>query len=89
MWSCHRNLTISCFIFFSGPTLIHRHPHGSLALFAQSNYSYAILFCYVLAPILCMPTYFVFTIRQTRVYKDDAPVMLYHLDADENTSVYR
>ncbi|XP_039431555.1 G-protein coupled receptor dmsr-1 [Culex pipiens pallens] len=66
-----------------------KHPHGSLALFAQSNYSYAILFCYVLAPILCMPTYFVFTIRQTRVYKDDAPVMLYHLDADENTSVYR
>ncbi|XP_058464988.1 G-protein coupled receptor dmsr-1 [Malaya genurostris] len=63
--------------------------HGSLALYAQTNYTYAILFCYILAPILCMPTYFVFTIRQTRVFEHDTHVMLYHLDADENTSVYR
>ncbi|EJY57495.1 AAEL017313-PA, partial [Aedes aegypti] len=66
-----------------------KHPHGSLAVYAQSNYSYAILFCYILAPILCMPTYFVFTIRQTHVFEHDAHVLLYHLDADENTSVYR
>ncbi|XP_062708674.1 G-protein coupled receptor dmsr-1 [Aedes albopictus] len=66
-----------------------KHPHGSLAIYAQSNYSYAILLCYILAPILCMPTYFVFTIRQTHVFEHDAHVLLYHLDADENTSVYR
>ncbi|XP_058832964.1 G-protein coupled receptor dmsr-1 [Topomyia yanbarensis] len=66
-----------------------KRPHGSLALYAQTNYTYAILFCYILAPILCMPTYFVFTIRQTPVFEHDAYVMLYHLDADENTSVYR
>ncbi|XP_065075073.1 G-protein coupled receptor dmsr-1 [Ochlerotatus camptorhynchus] len=66
-----------------------KHPHGSLAIYAQSNYSYAILFCYILAPILCMPTYFVFTVRQTRVFRNDAHVMMYHLDADENTSLYR
>ncbi|XP_055626466.1 G-protein coupled receptor dmsr-1 [Toxorhynchites rutilus septentrionalis] len=66
-----------------------KHPHGALAVNVQSNYSYAILLCFVLAPILCMPTYFVFTIRQTSVFEHGANVMLYHLDADENTSVYR
>ncbi|XP_053685341.1 G-protein coupled receptor dmsr-1 [Sabethes cyaneus] len=66
-----------------------KRPHSSLALYAQTNYSYAILFCYMLAPILCMPTYFVFTIRQTNVFEHDTHVTLYHLDADENTSLYR
>ncbi|XP_055528418.1 G-protein coupled receptor dmsr-1 [Wyeomyia smithii] len=66
-----------------------KRPHSSLALYAQTNYSYAILLCYLLAPILCMPTYFVFTIRQTSVFEHDTHMTLYHLGADENTSLYR
>ncbi|XP_050089980.1 G-protein coupled receptor dmsr-1 [Anopheles aquasalis] len=66
-----------------------KHPHGSLAIYAQSNYGQAIALCYLLAPILCFPTYFVFTIRQTLVFEGDTHLVLYHLDADENTIVYR
>uniref|UniRef100_A0A182FEC0 G-protein coupled receptors family 1 profile domain-containing protein n=2 Tax=Anopheles albimanus TaxID=7167 RepID=A0A182FEC0_ANOAL len=66
-----------------------KHPHGSLAIYAQSNYGQAIALCYLLAPILCFPTYFVFTIRQTLVFEGDTQLVLYHLDADENTIVYR
>ncbi|XP_058059043.1 G-protein coupled receptor dmsr-1 [Anopheles bellator] len=66
-----------------------KHPHGSLAIYAQSNYGQAIALCYILAPILCFPTYFVFTIRQTLVLEGDTHLVLYHLDADENTIIYR
>uniref|UniRef100_A0A182PTL8 G-protein coupled receptors family 1 profile domain-containing protein n=1 Tax=Anopheles epiroticus TaxID=199890 RepID=A0A182PTL8_9DIPT len=66
-----------------------KHPHGSLAIYAQSNYGQAIALCYILAPILCFPTYFVFTIRQTFVFEGDTQMILFHVDADENTIVYR
>uniref|UniRef100_A0A182MGQ5 G-protein coupled receptors family 1 profile domain-containing protein n=1 Tax=Anopheles culicifacies TaxID=139723 RepID=A0A182MGQ5_9DIPT len=66
-----------------------KHPHGSLAIYAQSNYGQAIALCYILAPILCFPTYFVFTIRQTFVFEGDTQLILFHLDADESTIVYR
>ncbi|KFB46914.1 AGAP004829-PA-like protein [Anopheles sinensis] len=66
-----------------------KHPHGSLAIYAQSNYGQAIALCYILAPILCFPTYFVFTIRQTFVFEGDTQLVLYHLDTDESAIVYR
>ncbi|XP_030375135.1 probable G-protein coupled receptor 139 [Scaptodrosophila lebanonensis] len=64
-----------------------RHPNGSCANFLLSHSREAILFPFIISPILCFPTYFVFKVQKS--YAKDSPVPLYHVDADKNTILYR
>lgn len=77
------------FYFFSNlfPSFFFRHPHGPCATFLLSHCKEAIIFSFVLSPILCFPTLFVFKVRERRVEDSDVP--LYHVDADKSTALYR
>ena len=68
---------------------LHRHPHGTFSSFALSHCAEAILLSFIVAPILCFPTYFVFRIQQTSVVENNHTILLYHLDDKEDTAVYR
>jgi thyrotropin-releasing hormone receptor len=52
---------------------------------AQNHHARAIFACFVLAPILCLPTFFVFEIKS----KKEGDMDLYFLDANEDSELYR
>ncbi|XP_055381765.1 G-protein coupled receptor dmsr-1 isoform X2 [Condylostylus longicornis] len=58
-----------------------RHPHGKISTFVLSHCSEAIIFSFVIAPILCLPTFFVFKVKQLG---DET----YQVDAQTNTELY-
>lgn len=65
----------------------HRHPHGKFATHLLSHCGEAILVSFVISPILCMPTYFVFQVNEK--FNNDTDSMNYILDAEEDTWLYR
>ncbi|CRL00191.1 CLUMA_CG013465, isoform A [Clunio marinus] len=62
-----------------------KHPHGSLGFCIQNHYAAAILFAFILSPILCFPTFFVFGIKKI----EDDNEFIYHLDANEDSELFR
>ncbi|TMW54532.1 hypothetical protein DOY81_000326 [Sarcophaga bullata] len=64
-----------------------RHPHGRFSAFLLSHCKESIMFSFIIAPILCFPTLFVFKVRKALV--KDSAVLLYHVDADKETRLYR
>ncbi|KAG5677483.1 hypothetical protein PVAND_007241 [Polypedilum vanderplanki] len=64
-----------------------KHPHGIIGSVAQNHHGRAIFACFILAPVLCLPTFFVFEIN----YKMDhgSAIKLYFLDANEDSKLYR
>ncbi|XP_065368274.1 G-protein coupled receptor dmsr-1 [Calliphora vicina] len=64
-----------------------RHPHGPCASFLLSHCKESILFSFIISPIVCFPTLFVFKVRERMVRDSDVP--LYHVDADKATQLYR
>ncbi|XP_055708444.1 G-protein coupled receptor dmsr-1 isoform X2 [Phlebotomus papatasi] len=66
-----------------------KHPHGSFAACVLSHCNEAILISFILPPILCFPTYFVFRINEKTIEENNKNVLLYHLDAKEDTALYR
>lgn len=61
-----------------------KHPHGSLGFCAQNHHAAAILFSFILSPILCLPSFFVFYIKE--IEKSD-PIK-YHLDANADSKLF-
>lgn len=77
--------TFSCFVSF-----IFRHPHGKLASFVLSHCGSAILLAFVLSPILCLPTYFLFGINEAFIVNaKNVSVHIYHVNVNEGTALYR
>ncbi|XP_055689593.1 G-protein coupled receptor dmsr-1 isoform X2 [Lutzomyia longipalpis] len=66
-----------------------KHPHGSFAACVLSHCNEAILMSYIISPLLCFPTYFVFRINEKTIKENNRSVLLYHLDAREDTALYR
>ncbi|XP_059615087.1 G-protein coupled receptor dmsr-1 isoform X2 [Phlebotomus argentipes] len=66
-----------------------KHPHGSLAACVLTHCNEAILLSFILPPILCFPTYFVFRINEKTIKENNESLVLYHLDAKEDTALYR
>ncbi|CAD7014753.1 sex peptide receptor [Ceratitis capitata] len=64
-----------------------RHPHGRFAAFLLSHCNEAIIFSFIISPIVCFPTLFVFKVRES--YVEDSKVPLYHVYADKDTHLYR
>ncbi|XP_037951213.1 sex peptide receptor-like isoform X2 [Teleopsis dalmanni] len=64
-----------------------RHPHGSCATFLLSHCNEAIIFSFIISPIVCFPTFFVFKVQER--YVEDSVDPLYHVDADKETRLYR
>ncbi|XP_054090637.1 G-protein coupled receptor dmsr-1 [Zeugodacus cucurbitae] len=64
-----------------------RHPHGRFAAFLLSHCTEAIVFSFIVSPIVCFPTLFVFKVRES--YVEDSKVPLYHVYADKDTQLYR
>ncbi|KAI8127233.1 hypothetical protein FF38_03175 [Lucilia cuprina] len=64
-----------------------RHPHGACATFLLSHCKESILFSFIISPIVCFPTLFVFKVRKRMVADSDVP--LYHVDANKDTQLYR
>lgn len=60
-----------------------------MASVMMSHCKEAILLCFFVAPILCLPTYFVFRINEKLIEENHAQVALYHLDASAETVIYR
>lgn len=75
------------FIGFKIYAIIFSQPHGPFAAFMHSHCNETILFSFVLAPVLCCPTFFVFKVQKRIVA--DSVVPLYHVDADKETKLYR
>lgn len=79
-----------CSFYFSSklfPTLFFRHPHGRFAAFLLSHCTEAIIFSFIVSPIVCFPTLFVFKVRES--YVEDSKEPLYHVYADKDTQLYR
>ncbi|KAM7344726.1 G-protein coupled receptor dmsr-1 isoform 2-T2 [Cochliomyia hominivorax] len=64
-----------------------RHPHGACASFLLSHCNESILLSFIISPIVCFPTLFVFKVKERMVADSDVP--LYHVDADKATKLYR
>ncbi|XP_054739047.1 G-protein coupled receptor dmsr-1 [Anastrepha obliqua] len=64
-----------------------RHPHGRFAAFLLSHCNEAIIFSFIVSPIVCFPTLFVFKVGES--YVDDSTEPLYHVYADKDTHLYR
>lgn len=60
-----------------------------MASLILSNCKQAILVSFIIAPILCFPTYFVFRINEKRIVEEHGAVSLYHLDVHGDTALYR
>ncbi|XP_031640943.1 sex peptide receptor [Contarinia nasturtii] len=66
-----------------------KHPHGRLASCVLSHCGAAILLSFLLAPILCLPTYFVFRINEKVIFSDKiTKVTVYHVDTKQDTILY-
>lgn len=66
-----------------------RHPHGKFASLVLTHCKEAILFSFIISPVLCFPTYFVFRINEKLIEENHTKVALYHLDAQGDTTLYR
>lgn len=60
-----------------------------MASLILSHCKQAILLSFIVAPILCFPSYFVIRINEKTIVENHAPVSLYHLDVKEDTALYR
>ncbi|XP_055839666.1 G-protein coupled receptor dmsr-1 isoform X1 [Episyrphus balteatus] len=65
---------------------ISRHPHGPCASFMLSHCCESILLSFIISPILCFPTYFVFKVKERHF--TDREETVYHVDATEDTALY-
>ncbi|KAJ6644548.1 G-protein coupled receptor dmsr-1 [Pseudolycoriella hygida] len=63
-----------------------KHPHGKFATHLLSHCGEAILVSFVISPILCMPTYFVFQVNEQ--FNNDTDSIDFILDAEEDTWLY-
>lgn len=63
----------------------YRHPHGKLGVMAQTHHRRAVLFSFLVSPIVCLPSFFVFSINEL---KEDSKV-IYHVGANEESALYR
>jgi len=79
------------FLFYSKlfPSLIHRHPNGNCANFLLAHSREAILFPFIISPILCLPTYFVFKVRETLEVDTREHEAMYHVYFDKDSMLYR
>ncbi|KAH8348637.1 hypothetical protein KR084_009334 [Drosophila pseudotakahashii] len=66
-----------------------RHPNGGCANFLLAHSREAILLPFVLSPILCLPTYFVFQVRETYDVDNVNSEAMYHVYFDKNSVLYR
>lgn len=71
------------------PSLIHRHPNGSCANFLLAHSREAIIFPFIISPILCLPTYFVFKVRETLEISTREHEAMYHVYFDTNSMLFR
>ncbi|XP_017865818.1 G-protein coupled receptor dmsr-1 isoform X1 [Drosophila mojavensis] len=71
------------------PSLIHRHPNGSCANFLLAHSREAILFPFIVSPILCLPTYFVFKVRETHEMDTKEHEAMYHVYFDTDSMLFR
>lgn len=77
-------------ILFSELRFISRYPHGKLASLVLSHCGSAILLSFLLSPILCLPTYFLFGITEAHIVNDqNVNVHIYHVNVNEDTALYR
>ncbi|CAG9795779.1 unnamed protein product [Diatraea saccharalis] len=58
-------------------------------LCTERRCSAAILSSFILPPILCIPTFMVFDIHTTVVLEPSGPIILYHVDADQEGQLYQ
>ncbi|KAH8290763.1 hypothetical protein KR054_005675, partial [Drosophila jambulina] len=66
-----------------------RHPNGGCANFLLAHSREAILLPFILSPILCLPTYFVFKVRETYDVDSVNPEAMYHVYFDQDSVLYR
>lgn len=83
--------SVFCFLLYSKlfPSLIHRHPNGSCANFLLAHSREAILFPFIISPILCLPTYFVFKVRETHEMDTKEHEAMYHVYFDTDSMLFR
>lgn len=60
-----------------------------MASLILSHCKEAILLSFIISPILCFPTYFVFRINENIIKENNVPVSLYHVDANADSLLYR
>ncbi|KAH8371922.1 hypothetical protein KR093_009289, partial [Drosophila rubida] len=66
-----------------------RHPNGSCANFLLAHSREAILFPFIISPILCLPTYFVFKVRETLEVDTKEHEAMYHVYFDTDSMLFR
>ncbi|XP_016930284.2 G-protein coupled receptor dmsr-1 isoform X2 [Drosophila suzukii] len=66
-----------------------RHPNGGCANFLLAHSREAILLPFILSPILCLPTYFVFQVRETYDVDKVNSEAMYHVYFDKDSVLYR
>ncbi|ALC41748.1 CG13229, partial [Drosophila busckii] len=66
-----------------------RHPNGSCANFLLAHSNEAIIFPFIIAPILCLPTYFVFKVRETHEFTTREHEAMYHVYFDKDSMLFR
>ncbi|KAH8237190.1 hypothetical protein KR038_006207, partial [Drosophila bunnanda] len=66
-----------------------RHPNGGCANFLLAHSREAILLPFILSPILCLPTYFVFKVRETYDVDSVNQEAMYHVYFDQDSVLYR
>ncbi|XP_034477099.1 sex peptide receptor [Drosophila innubila] len=66
-----------------------RHPNGNCANFLLAHSREAILFPFIISPILCLPTYFVFKVRETLEVDTREHEAMYHVYFDKDSMLYR
>ncbi|KAH8300272.1 hypothetical protein KR044_012356 [Drosophila immigrans] len=66
-----------------------RHPNGSCANFLLAHSREAILFPFIISPILCLPTYFVFKVRETLEVDTKEHEAMYHVYFDTESMLFR
>ncbi|CAG9795782.1 unnamed protein product [Diatraea saccharalis] len=70
-----------------------KYPSYSASLCTDRRCSAAIFISFILPPVLCIPSYFVFTIHKVftvdKDFKDSTPVKVYYVDSDHNGTLYQ
>lgn len=75
-----------CWNFLLPTIVTYRHPHGRFASCILGRTGNAIFACFIISPLLCFPTYFVFSIDET--FDQHAKTTLYHVNADADSALY-
>nr|XP_032520077.1 sex peptide receptor-like isoform X1 [Danaus plexippus plexippus] len=66
-----------------------KYSDRSHVLCSERRCSTAILSSFILPPILCIPTFMVFDVHTAVVLETNGPVILYHVDADDEGQLYQ